>query len=430
MRLCLNGANTKLGIRHMNGFGRKLIWMLLLTFAAVLTAQAQNYTKPKVRAITAFVRLDRDAYARQIAEALGVLRTTKDEFAKQGYEVQTIRIVTQPLAELVSGLPETQALSYLKAIDDLAAKEDFMPSVGPGMMRDTDDPGTMRLLEKALSSLPHINANAMIAGEDGIHWRVIRESAALVRYVTDHSPHSQGNFNFAATAMLKPYGPFFPGTYHTGDGRQFSIGFEGANVVQEVFARTHGDFANSVAELTKQLTVHAKVAESIGMQVAAEKNWTFMGVDPTPAPLADVSIAAAMETYTRARFGSSGTMTAALVITTAVKAVPVKQIGYAGLMVPVMEDKRLAERWAQDTYGVDALLAYSAVCGTGLDTVPFPGEITEQQLARILGDVAALAWKWHKPLSARLLPVHDKTAGGETEFESQYLFNTRIHPLP
>jgi uncharacterized protein len=99
-------------------------------------------------------------------------------------------------------------------------------------------------------------------------------------------------------------------------------------------------------------------------------------------------------------------------------------------MVPVMEDKLLAERWAQDTYGVDALLAYSAVCGTGLDTVPLPGEITEQQLGRILGDVAALAWKWHKPLSARLLPVKDKKAGDETEFQSQYLFNTRIHPLP
>jgi uncharacterized protein (UPF0210 family) len=414
----------------MNGFGHKLMWTLLLTLATALTAQAQNYTKPKVRAITAFVRLDRDAYTRQIAEALAVLRTTKDEFAKQGYEVQTIRIVTQPLAELVSGLPETQALSFLKAIDDLSAKEDFMPSVGPGMMRDTDDPGTMRLLEKALSSLPHINANAMIAGEDGIHWRVIRESAALVRYVTDHSPHSQGNFNFAATAMLKPYGPFFPGTYHTGEGRQFSIGFEGANVVQEVFARTRGDFANSVAELTKQLTVHAKIAESIGLAVAARNHWTFMGVDPTPAPLADVSIAAAMETYTGAKFGSSGTMTAALIITTAVKAVPVKQIGYSGLMVPVMEDKVLAQRWAEGVVTTDSLLAYSAVCGTGLDTVPFPGDISVNQLERIFGDVASLAWKWNKPLAARLQPVSEKKAGDQTDFHGQYLFNTTLHALP
>jgi hypothetical protein len=29
-----------------------------------------------------------------------------------------------------------------------------------------------------------------------------------------------------------------------------------------------------------------------------------------------------------------------------------------------------------------------------------------------------------------LLPVKDKKAGDETEFQSQYLFNTRIHALP
>ena len=39
---------------------------------------------------------------------------------------------------------------------------------------------------------------------------VLRETAALVRYVTDRSPRSQGNFNFTATAMLGPYGPFYP----------------------------------------------------------------------------------------------------------------------------------------------------------------------------------------------------------------------------
>jgi hypothetical protein len=305
-----------------------------------------------------------------------------------------------------------------------------MPDIGPAMLRDSDDSRTMHLLAQALSTLTHLNGNAVLADEEGIHWRVVHESAALIHYLSEHSPHSQGNFNFTATAMLKPYGPFFPGTYYTGDAAALSIGYESANVVQAVFTRTHGDFAASVAALTEALTVHAKVAEEVGMRVAAAHGWTYKGMDPTPAPLGDASIGAAMESYTGARFGSSGTMTASLVITTAVKAVPVKQIGYAGLMVPVMEDKLLAERWAQDTYGVDALLAYSAVCGTGLDTVPLPGEITEQQLGRILGDVAALAWKWHKPLSARLLPVKDKKAGDETEFQSQYLFNTRIHALP
>ncbi len=411
--------------------------LLLLLAGVLLTATAvwavgepPAYTKPKVRAITAFVRVEPASLEQQIGTALAVLHLAKTEFEKQGYETETLRIVTQPLTELARGQSDAQALSFLKRLDDLSAKEGFLPCVGPAMMHDSDDPRTVRLAEKALSTLPHLQISTVIADDDGIHWNVIRETAALIHYVSEHSLHSQGNFQFTATAMLKAYGPFYPGTWHDGPGKQLSIGFEGANVVQEVFARTHGDFSGSVAELTKQLTVHAKVAEAIGERVATAEGWTFMGVDPTPAPLGDVSIGAAIETYTGAKFGSSGTLTAALAITSAVKAVPVKQIGYSGLMVPVMEDKRLAQRWAEGSYHTDDLLAYSAVCGTGLDTLPLPGDVSVEQLGRILGDVAALAWKWKKPLSARLQPVWGKKATDRTEFESQYLFNTTLHQTP
>ena len=404
--------------------------MVVLVMAGTAAATPPPYTKPKVRAITAFVRLDRSTSTQQVADALTVLRAAKSGFEQQGYQVETLRIVTQPLGELISGLSDVEALQFLKTFDDLGKKENFLPSVGPAMMRDSDDPKTIHLLAKALVAYPDLQANTIMAGDDGIHWKVIRETATLVHYVAEHSEHSQGNFAFTATAMLKPLGPFYPGTYHTGAGKQFSLGFEGANVVQEVFARTHGDFDGSVAELTKQLTVHARVGESIGQKVAASTGWEFMGVDPTPAPLGDVSIGTAMETYTGAKFGSSGTLTAALVITTAVKAVPVKQIGYSGLMIPVMEDKHLADRWAEGTYNIDDLLAYSSVCGTGLDTIPLPGDVTEEQIARILGDVASLAWKWHKPLSARLLPVKGLKAGDKTQFNDEFLFNTNVRAVP
>jgi uncharacterized protein len=390
--------------------------------------QAATYSLPKVRAITAFVRLERQSTDSQIGDALKVLRETRGELQKQGYEVQTLRIVTQPLPDLVHGLSEQQALEYIGSLDRLATREGFTPNVGPAMSTDADDPRGVRLLEKVLTTLPTVQGSTIIAGDDGIHWKVIQESAALVHYVTGHSPHSQGNFNFTATAMLKPYGPFFPGTYHTGAGKNLSIGFQGARIVQAVFARTHGDFQSSVTELTRQLTVHSKIAESIGERVSGAHGWTFMGVDPTPAPMGDESIGAAMETYTGARFGSSGTLTAALIITTAVKAVPVKQVGYSGLMVPVLEDKLLAQRWAEGAFNLDDLLAYSAVCGTGLDAVPFPGDISVEQMARIMGDVASLAWKWKKPLSARLQPVQGRKAGETTQFDSPYLFNTTLRP--
>jgi uncharacterized protein (UPF0210 family) len=51
-------------------------------------------------------------------------------------------------------------------------------------------------------------------------------------------------------------------------------------------------------------------------------------------------------------------------------------------------------------------------------------------MERIFSDVASLATKWNKPLSARLLPVQNKKPGDQTEFQDPRLFNTTIHPLP
>jgi len=402
---------------------------LVVTFilASTTANSAPDAAKPNVRTVTAFVQLDRAHYEAQIVETMKVLNAAKAEFAKRGYETQTVRIVTQPFAELVKGLNDTDALAFLRALNDLSERQGFMPNVGPAMLHDTDDPAAMHLLAQALSTLPRLNASAIIADDDGIHWKTIRESAKLVRYLTDHSPRSQANFQFTASAMLKPLGPFYPGAWHTTAGKQFSLGFESANIVQEVFGATHGDFDTSVAELTRQLTIHAKVGEEVGNVIAASTGWTFAGVDPTPAPLGDASLGDAIERFTGEKFGANGTMTAALAITTAVKAVKVKQVGFSGLMLPVMEDKRLAQRWAENTYEIDSVLAYSAVCGTGLDTVPLPGDVSEERLVKIFGDVAALAWKWHKPLSARLQPVLGKKPGDRTDFESQYLFNTTLH---
>jgi uncharacterized protein (UPF0210 family) len=401
-----------------------------LQAAAQSGSAAGASSNPKVRAITGFVRLDRATYRKQIGDALVVLRRVKAGFESSGYEVETVRLTTQPLAELVSGLSEDQALAFLAQLDELSVKENFLPNVGPAMLHDSDDPAAMHLLERVLSTLPNIEASSIIADETGIHWKTIRRTAELVKYVSEHSPRSQGTFNFTATAMLKPYGPFFPGSYHTGAGGQFAIGFEGANVVRDVFARDKGNAEAATADLTAALSKHASVAATVGKKVAGETGWTYLGVDPTPAPLGDASIGAAIEAFTGARFGSSGTLTAAHIITAAVKAVPEKQVGYSGLMVPVLEDKVLAQRWAESTYNIDSVLAYSAVCGTGLDTIPLPGDISCEQMERIFGDVASLAVKWNKPLSARLQPVQGKKPGDRTEFQDSTLFNTTLHALP
>jgi len=409
---------------------------MLLVLSLVASAEAQPGSRlapganPRVRAITAFVRLDRDHYRQQTTDALRVIRDAKARFENAGYEVETVRITTQPLAELVAGMNEEQALRFLADFDALAGQEKFAPNIGPAMLHDSDDPATMHLLERVLSTLPRLRASAIIADDQGIHWKTIRRSAELVKYVADHSTRSQGTLNFAGAAMVHPVGPFFPASYHTGAGGQFGIGYESANVVNDVFLKDKGDTDAAIRDLTAALTRHAQVADRIGNETAAATNWSYIGLDATPAPMADVSIAEAIENFTGAKFGSRGTMTAARVITTAVKAVPVKQTGYAGLMLPVMEDNVMAKRWDEGAYSIDALLAYSAVCATGLDTVPLPGDVTVDQMEWIFRDVATLAYKWNKPLAIRLDPITGAKPGDRTRFDDPTLTNVSIRPLP
>ncbi|MGO9494639.1 MAG: DUF711 family protein [Terracidiphilus sp.] len=79
---------------------------------------------------------------------------------------------------------------------------------------------------------------------------------------------------------------------------------------------------------------------------------------------------------------------------------------------------------------MDSLLAYSAVCGTGLDTIPLPADVSVEQLERMYSDVASLAVKWNKPLSAHLQPIPGKKGGDRTEYGDPFLFNTTLHALP
>src|SRR5207253_4842941 len=79
------------------------------------------------------------------------------------------------------------------------------------------------LLGEILRNTTTLNASMVVAGEDGVHWKAVRAAARLMKFLSERTPRSQGNFNFSATAMLPENTPFYPGSYHTGAGRQFGI---------------------------------------------------------------------------------------------------------------------------------------------------------------------------------------------------------------
>jgi uncharacterized protein (UPF0210 family) len=61
--------------------------------------------------------------------------------------------------------------------------------------------------------------------------------------------------------------------------------------------------------------------------------------------------------------------------------------------------------------------------------VPLPGDTPVEALAAAITDVAALAARYAKPLSARLLPLPGKRSGDVVSFANPYLTESIVMSL-
>jgi len=392
-------------------------------------AKAPPNSKPHVRTITAFINLDRSQYQLQFAETAKFLGYAKTVFESRGYTVETLRIVTQPFPEYTKGLSTDDAVRFFKNLDGLADQYHVRLAIGSAYLAGTDGDAQADLLAAVLQNTKFIFGSLAVTNDSGINWPAVNAAARIIKKLSETTAHSEGNFHFAANASVPPYSPFFPGAYHTGSGRQFAIGLASAGLVNTA-AQSAPDLSATRRQIIDAFFNAAFDAEDAAQRIDREQGWIYLGLDLSPASSQGVSIGAAIETISKQPLGSSGTMTAVGVITSALKEIGARRTGYSGVMLPVLEDPTLAERWNQGRLSLDQLLSYSAVCATGLDTIPLPGDTTVEELARIIGDVATLSVKWNKPLSARLLPVKEKHAGEMTEFTDPYLINALIRPLP
>jgi uncharacterized protein len=407
---------------------------LIFLLSASVSAQAQTKTpepepaKIKIRCITAFVRLDRASYQLQISDAAKFLKIAQTTFESRGFTVQALRIATQPFPEYTKGLSHDEALQFFKDLDGLAQMQNVIISIGPAYFAGDDGDAQSALLADVLKNSKSLYGSVIVTNKTSVNWPAVHAAARVMKNLADGTEQSEGNFHFAALASVSQGTPFFPGAYLTGLGHQFAVGLESAN---EVAAAVHDtpDLPTAKRQLTDLFFQLASNVENVALRVDSERGWTYLGLDLSPAPSKDASIVTAIENISRQPLGSSGTLSAVAVITSAIKEIGLRKTGYSGIMLPVLEDSVLAERWNAGLVSMDALLNYSSVCGTGLDTIPLPGNVSEDQLARIIGDVASLSVKWNKPLTARLMPVAGKNAGEKTDFSEARFLNATIQPI-
>jgi uncharacterized protein (UPF0210 family) len=225
--------------------------------------------------------------------------------------------------------------------------------------------------------------------------------------------------------LVPPGCPFFPAAYHDAPSATFSLGLQAASVVTNALGPglSGQEITHRVREAVRN---HAAPIVRAAQEFEREHGIAFGGVDLSPAPLGEDSIVAGLESCRHGEFGSSGTLSLVAAVTSGVRDSGLPTCGYNGLMLPVLEDGVLGQRWAQGRVDVQKILFYSAVCGTGLDMIPLHGDVSASALELIIADVATLAVRLRKPLSARLVPVVGTRIGDFTAFTSQYMTNTVV----
>src|SRR4051812_46926038 len=113
----------------------------VLLLACLVSSVAYGQARPKVRAITAFIRIDAAHLDAQIAETVKFLNAAREEYKASGFEVETIRVVTQPLADYTKGMKRPEALGLLRHYAELSVKNGFTPNLGAIRLTDDDNSG-------------------------------------------------------------------------------------------------------------------------------------------------------------------------------------------------------------------------------------------------------------------------------------------------
>jgi hypothetical protein len=384
----------------------------------------------EIRSLTCFADLSyplRPAQWRQISTFASEGRRA---FADAGFRVQSVRLATQPFPEILAAA-EGVALADLAVQVEAAARE-----AGVGYVSLGPAPGSLgdrgwRIAEQipeAIAATEGVFFGASItSAAGGVDLAAILATASIIQRVSRGVANGFGNLRLAALANCGPWSPFFPVGYHGGGMFRFAIATEAADLAVQALSQEDSP-AEAERRLTALIQREADWLVPVAEDVVQRLGIGFAGIDFSlaPYPVLEKSVGYAMESLTGERFGGQGTLFAAALMTRAVQKADFPKTGFCGLMLPVLEDTVLAARSQEGAYSLDHLLLYSSVCGTGLDTVPLPGEVSQNELAAILADVATLAVRLNKPLTARLMPIPGKRAGERTEFDFEYFANAAI----
>jgi uncharacterized protein (UPF0210 family) len=383
----------------------------------------------RIRTITYFVNPGWPLNTDVIQNAGLFLKTARDTFSRAGYEVQSVRLASVPLLDLVRGNHSRDALELATTLEQ-AARENGIEyvSLGPVFPHQYDGYALIPSLLAATQSVFVAGSLGTLEGEVSIP--AVHACAEVITRAASVSPDGFANLRFAALANVHPGTPFFPAAYHSDGPPAFAIGTESADLALEAFNHVEC-LADGREKLVRAFETHGQTLSALADDLALKSDVTFNGIDFTMAPFPEEarSIGLAFERLGVPQIGMSGSLAAAAILADTLDLADFPRAGFNGLFLPVLEDSVLAQRAGDGMLSLTDLLLYSCVCGTGLDTLPLPGETTPDQISAILMDLTSLAYRLDKSLTARLMPIPGKSAGDPVHFNFPFFASSRVMSL-
>ena len=383
----------------------------------------------RIRSITYFCNPGWPLDQGKLQAAGTFLAEAKAAFEGAGYPVQSLRLATVPFLQMVGGdkIGETPRLAEAmeRAIRSVGIA---YAALGPAQ---PELPTSYAVIPEAIAASQNIHFSGVAAdARFGISLSGVRACAEVITRCSKVTPDGFANLRFAALANLKAGVPFFPAAYHDRDDPSFAIAMEAADLAVEIFTNAH-TVTDGQWAMVSALEEHGRKLTAVGDALGRRFSIVFGGMDFSlaPYPEASRSIGTALERMGAPKVGLHGSLAAAAILTESLERAQFPRAGFSGLMLPVLEDAVLAKRAAEGVLTIRDLLLYSAVCGTGLDTVPLPGDTTSEQIMAVLLDLSAMALRLDKPLTARLMPIPGKKAGDSTAFDFDYFANSRVLAL-
>jgi len=384
----------------------------------------------KVRALTGFIDPGWPLNPEPIKSIAACLQACRGALQDVGIEVQTLRLATPPPSEMQEPVPPSDRANLARKLEaECFAHGVDYGAIGPAL---PDEPEGYDVIPEVIAATESVFTSGIYADPMyGISLQAAQACAQAIHESSTISPDGFANLRFAALANVPPGTPFFPAAFHDGGSPAIAVATEAADVAVDAIQN-----ASSLESARRHLVVaiedHASTLSQIAQRVASKQDFRFLGIDFSLAPFPEEtrSIGTAMEAFGIPATGLSGTVAAATFIVDCLDRAEFPRTGFCGLFLPVLEDTVLARRAAEGKLKITHLLLYATLCGTGLDTIPLPGDVTPEAMASLLVDLGALALRHNKPLTARLMPIPGKVVGDDIHYDFPYFADSRVMNLP